>query len=190
MAVDQSQHVDQNHREENAVQDLREQDDGDLIAGGQQNHCQRAHPDQARIQRIERGRLVHALVDAGLEAQPFAHVVGRGERQDGGREQRGVAKPEGEQGAGSPARERTQGQRRVGAAADFRVPGRVNRGRAGDDDKKRHHVCHRAAHDDVPPSVGVVLDLDPFLDGRGLLVELHPGRNRGPHQSDNHVKVI
>jgi hypothetical protein len=61
--------------------------------------------------------------------------------------------------------------------------------RAGHDDEEGDHVRDDAAEDDVPARVAVVLEGHALLHDRRLQVELHPGRDRGAHEPDDHVEA-
>ena len=95
-----------------------------------------ADHDHAGVERVELRRLAPRLVHAGLEAEPLADGVGRGERQDGGREERGVREPEGEERLRPLSRERLQRDRGLLGAFDA-DPLREERRAAGDDDEER-----------------------------------------------------
>ncbi len=141
------------------------------------------------IEAVEDFRFAEAAVDAGFESQTFADVVGRREGQDRGGHQRSVDQSHGEQNAGELAGERNQGAGGFGDIGDLAVL-RVEDSRgAGYHDEERNHVGHDAAEDHVDAAESVVALRNALLDDRRLQVELHPGRDGGADQADDHDQI-
>ncbi len=75
--------------------------------------------DEEGVEPVELRRLGELLVDARLPAQALADEVGGGQRQDGGREERGVEQAEGEERRAVLPGQRRQGQGRVRGRLDL-----------------------------------------------------------------------
>ena len=72
--VDQLQHEDHDHRQQHAIQHLR-QDDYPHQREVWPQHQARAQHDQRRVEPVEERRLLQALVQSALEAHPLAHRI-------------------------------------------------------------------------------------------------------------------
>src|SRR5450759_1354681 len=87
LVVDEDEDVDEDERQERAVDDLRPQHDLEQRDTRDQDDPG-AHNDQHREEPVECRGLAPLLVEACLETERLAYVVRSGERQDGGSEQR------------------------------------------------------------------------------------------------------
>ena len=61
--------------------------------------------------------------------------------------------------------------------------------RARDDDEPRDDIGEQTAENHIPPRCPVLARRDPLLDDRRLQIKLHPRRDRGADQPDDHVQV-
>ena len=78
----------------------------------------------------------------------------------------------------------------IGGVGDIAISGYVQRRRASQHDKESDDAGNDATGNDIEAAQRLLPLPDSLLHHRGLQVELHPGRDRGAHHTDDHHQVF
>src|ERR1700746_1184901 len=108
MFVNQSQHEDQHHRNKNAVEHLRPNNDLDQRKVRDQ-HYSGAERQKQRIEPVKKTGVLEALIQSAFKNKALADRTRCGKRKDGRREDRRIEEASGKENKGVLPRERLHG---------------------------------------------------------------------------------
>ena len=187
-AVDEEKNEDDDDGKPNAIADLREDEDFPERGVGDKNDAA-ADKNENGIEPVEGWGFAELVVETGFEAEAFADDMRGGERKDGGSEEGGVEKAEGEGKASPLASERDEGFGSLTGVGDIGEAVAVQ-GRCGaDDDEEDDDHAGDGAEKDVEAGLGILTGANLFLDETRLQVKELPRCDGGADESSERDEI-